>query len=131
MTYVDGFLIPVPKRKIAAYRKMAREGAALWMKYGALDYKECVAEDLHQFGLDGKPVPSNFPKMARLKATETLVFSYIVYKSKAHRNAVNKKVMTDPSLSASAIATMPFDVKRMAYAGFRTMVEAKARRRGK
>lgn len=130
MTYVDGFVIPVPKNKVAAYRKMARQGADLWMKYGALDYKECVADDLNSFGPDGKRVPSLFPKLARAKKTETVFFSYIVYKSKAHRNSVNKKVMSDPSMAGMDLNDMPFDLKRMAYAGFKPVVEASAKGHG-
>ena len=126
MSYVDGFVIPVPKNKVDAYRKMARQGADLWMKYGALEYRECVADDLVGSGPDGKPRPSLFPKMAGAKRNETVVFAYIVYKSKAHRDRVNKKVMSDPSMSQYDETKMPFDVERMGYAGFRTLVEASA-----
>jgi len=126
MTYIDGFVIPVPKNKVAAYRRMARQGAALWMKHGALDYKECIADDLTSFGPDGQPMASNFPKMAGAKRNETVFFSYIVYKSKAHRNRVNKKVMSDPSMAGMDVQAMPFDVRRMAHAGFKALVEAGA-----
>lgn len=129
MTYVDGFLIPIRTSKLAAYRKMARLGRDTWMKHGALDYKECVADELFSTfpGPDGKPqkAPSLFPKMAGLKRGETVVFSFIVFKSKAHRNAVNKKVMADPSMQSMGGAdSMPFDLDRFGYAGFKTFMEA-------
>jgi uncharacterized protein YbaA (DUF1428 family) len=128
MTYVDGFVIPVQKSKLAQYRKMARLGAAMWMEHGALDYKECVADDLSAEVPDEsgkmKRIPSLFPKMVKAKRGETIVFSYIVYRSKAHRNAVNKKVFTDPRMASMAPTDMPVDMKRMATAGFKTFVEA-------
>jgi uncharacterized protein YbaA (DUF1428 family) len=114
MAYVDGFVIPVPKKSIKAYLKMARMGLKVWKKHGALDYKECVADDLKPAGM-----PSVFPKMARLKKGETLVFSYILYKSKAHRDSVNKKVMKE---MGNEPPEMPFDMKRFAYAGFKVAV---------
>ena len=85
MAYVDGFVIPVPKKKVSQYLKLARQGFKVWMKHGALDYKECVADDLKPAGM-----PSAFPKMVKLKRGETIVFSYIVYKNRAHRDRVNK-----------------------------------------
>jgi uncharacterized protein YbaA (DUF1428 family) len=119
MSYVDGFVIPVPKTKIAAYKKMALQGRRMWMKHGALEYFECVGDDLSVM-----PGAGDFSKMARLKPGETLFFSFIVYRSKAHRNAVNRKVMADmPSMPKE----MPFDMKRMAYAGFKTLVEGRRR----
>ena len=124
MTYVDGFLLPVPKKNLAAYRRMARQGAALWKTHGALEYMECAADDMRGFTPDGKAVPSLFPKMAKPKRGETLVLSFIVYKSRAHRDRVNKKVMSDPSMANMDMAKMPFDVKRMAYGGFKVLVEA-------
>lgn len=130
MTYVDGFLIPVPKARIGEYRKMARLGKKVWMEHGALDYKECVADDLFSTFPDesGKPkkVPSQFPRMARAKPGETIVFSYIVFKSRAHRDRVNKKVMADPRMNAFDPADMPVDMKRFGYGGFKAIVEAKA-----
>ena len=120
MTYIDGFLLPVPKNKLAAYRKMAKQGGALWKKHGALEFRECVADDLKNSMTGGQ---SLFPKMVKAKRGETVVFSYIVFKSKAHRDRVNKKVMTDPSMSSTDLQAMPFDVKRMAYGGFRVLVE--------
>jgi uncharacterized protein YbaA (DUF1428 family) len=127
MTYVDGFLIPVPKAKMAAYRKFARLGAKIWREHGALDYKECVADDLFSTFPDAKgkwtKVPSQFPKMARAKQGETIVFSFIVFKSKAHRNAVNRKVLTDPRMTKIDPSEMPVDMKRFGYAGFKAIVE--------
>jgi uncharacterized protein YbaA (DUF1428 family) len=118
MAYVDGFLLPVPKKNLAKYRKLARLGAKVWMKHGALEYRECVGDDLNAKGMLG------FPTVIKPKAGETVVFSWIVYKSKAHRDAVNKKVMKDPALAGMDPKTMPFDCKRMAYGGFKTLVEA-------
>lgn len=121
MTYVDGFVLPVSRKNLKAYRVMAQQGARIWMKHGALDYKECVGDDMHP-----KWVKTVFPKLAKVKAGETVVFSYIVYKSKAHRNAVNARVMKDPFMTApdNQNKKMPFDMKRMAYGGFKTLVEA-------
>lgn len=115
--YVDGFVIPLAKSKIAAYKKMAATGRKVWMKHGALDYRECVGDDLKvTFGLP-------FPKMTKAKPNETVVFAYVVYKSKAHRNAVMKKVMQDPELAAACDPkNMPFDVKKMGWGGFTTLV---------
>jgi uncharacterized protein YbaA (DUF1428 family) len=115
--YTDGFVIPVPKRKLTAYFKMARQAAKIWREYGAVDYKECVGDDLAaKFAL-------SFPKGIRTKAGETVVFSWIVYKSKAHRDKVNAKVMSDPRIAAMCDpGDMPFDAKRMLYGGFKVMV---------
>lgn len=128
MTYVDGFLIPVPKAKMAQYRKFAKLGAKLWMEHGALDYKECVADDLFSTFPDDKgkwtKVPSLMPKMAKTKRGETLVFSFIVFRSKAHRNRVNKKVMTDPRMGSIDPKEMPVEMTRMGYGGFKVLVEA-------
>jgi uncharacterized protein YbaA (DUF1428 family) len=117
-TYVDGFAIAVPKNKIKEYTKMAQWGAKTWMKYGALDYKECVGDDLNvKWGLP-------FTKLLKLKPNETAVFSYIVYKSRAHRDQVNAKVMKDPMMNDPKMKDkpMPFDMKRMAYGGFKVIV---------
>ena len=131
MTYVDGFLIPVPKAKMAAYRKFAVQGRDLWMKHGALDYKECVADELFSLFPDEKgrvkKSPSLFPKMAMAKRGETIVFSFIVFKSKAHRDRVNKKVLSDPSMAQMDPATMPIDLQRFGYGGFKVFVDGKAR----
>jgi uncharacterized protein YbaA (DUF1428 family) len=117
MPYVDGFLIPVPKKKLGVYKKMARLGAKLWMEHGALEYRECIGDDLHpKWGMP-------FPKLLRLKPGETAVFSWIVFKSKAHRNAVNAKVIRDPRMN-DAPKEMPFDMKKMCYGGFKVLVEA-------
>jgi alkaline phosphatase len=118
MSYVDGFVIPVPKRKVAAYRKMAQLGKRMWMKAGALEYFECVGDDLKTM-----PMMGDFKKLAKLKPGETVFFSFIVFRNKEHRNAVNKKVMAGMS---GPPPDMPFDTKRMAYGGFKTLVEAKA-----
>ncbi|MGH7163812.1 MAG: DUF1428 domain-containing protein [Planctomycetota bacterium] len=120
MRYVDGYLLPLPKRNVRAYRRMAREAGAIWREHGALDYKECVGDDLarHKWG-----VP--FPRVTRLKRGETLVFSYILFKSRAHRDRVNAKVMKDPRIAEGMRdRPMPFDVKRMAYGGFNVLVDA-------
>jgi uncharacterized protein YbaA (DUF1428 family) len=128
MTYVDGFLIPVPKAKMAQYRKFARLGAKLWKEHGALDYKECVADDLFSTFPDEKgnwtKVPSQFPRMAKVKRGETVIFAFIVFRSKAHRDRVNRKVMTDARMGAIDPKEMPVDMARMGYGGFRVFVEA-------
>ena len=117
MSYVDGFVLVVPKKKIAAYKKMATRAAMVWRDHGALAYRECVGDDLKvKMGLP-------FPKLAKTKAGETVVFSYIVYKSRAHRDRVNAKVMKDKRLFEGMPKEMPFDMKRMAYGGFKTLVE--------
>lgn len=119
MSYVDAFVIPVPKKKLALYRKMARFGCKLWMEHGALDYKECVGHDLKA------PWALGFPKGIRTKAGETVVFSWILYKSKAQRDQVNKKVMKDPRMEQFMDPKkMPFDTKRMLYGGFSVLVSA-------
>lgn len=123
MKYVDGFVIVVQKKNLAEYRKMAQFGKKIWMKYGALDYKECVGDDLHP-KMGGMPAMT-FPKMTKLKAGETVVFSYIVYKSRAHRDQVNAKVMKDPLMNDPKYKDkpMPFDMKRFAYGGFKVIVD--------
>jgi uncharacterized protein YbaA (DUF1428 family) len=115
--YVDGFVLPVPKKHFAAYKKMATLASKVWKQHGAVDYLECVGDDL-KIGM-GTP----FPRAARARKGETVVFSWILYKSKAHRNAVNKKVMKDPRIAAMMNEKMPFDVKRMVMGGFRVFVE--------
>jgi uncharacterized protein YbaA (DUF1428 family) len=118
MRYVDGFVLSVPKKNLGSYRRMAQKAGKMWRKYGALDYKECVGDDL-------KPkwgVP--FPRMVKLKPGETVVFSYIVFKSRAHRDRVNAKVMKDPVMTAGMQdMPMPFDMKRMVYGGFKVLVD--------
>ncbi len=119
--YVDGFVLVVPKKNLEEYRKMAKGGAKIWLKYGALNYKECMLDDAKP-----KHITFTFAKMAKAKRSETVWFSYIEYKSKKHRDQVNKKVMSDPSMNPSdaknQMDKMPFDMKRMAYAGFQVMV---------
>ena len=117
--YVDGFVLVVPKKNLAAYRRLAQIGGRVWRSHGALEYRECVGDDLRvKYGLP-------FPRLARTRPGETVVFSWIVYKSKAHRDRVNAKVMKDPRLhNAMSGRKMPFDVKRMAYGGFRVIVSA-------
>ena len=117
MSYVDGFVMPMPKKNLAAYRRMAQTAGKVWRQHGALEYRECVGHDLAVKG--AKP----FPRMAGLKRGETVVFSWIVYKSKAHRDRVNARVMKDPRIRKMMTAPMPFDVKRMSYGGFKVLVE--------
>ena len=115
MSYVDGFVIPVPKKNLKTYVKMARLGKKMWMKHGALDYKECVGDDLKTKW--GTP----FSRIMKLKPGETVVFSYIVFKSRAHRDRVNARVMKDMA-AIGAPKDMPFEVKRMVYGGFKALV---------
>jgi uncharacterized protein YbaA (DUF1428 family) len=115
--YTDGFVVPVLKRKLPAYLKMARKAAKIWREYGAVDYKECVGDDL------ASSFATPFPKGIRTKAGETVVFSWIIYKSKAHRDKVNAKIMEDPRIASLCDPKdMPFDCKRMLYGGFKVMV---------
>jgi len=118
MKYVDGYVIPIPEKNLKAYARMAKIGAAMWMKHGALDYKECVGEEMETKW--GKP----FPQMMKVKPGETVVFSYIVFKSRAHRDRVNAKVMKEMEKMGDMTKDMPFDVKRMVYGGFKVLVEA-------
>jgi len=117
MSYVDGFVLPVPRRKLDAYRRMARKAGKVWREHGALAFRECVADDV-------KPGRwTSFPQAVKLKPGETVVFSYIVYKSRAHRDRVNAKVMKDPRITGMGdVKDMPFDAKRMIYGGFKVMV---------
>jgi uncharacterized protein YbaA (DUF1428 family) len=117
--YVDGFVIPVPKKNLPAYFKIAKKAAKVWREHGALDYKECVGDDLNV------KMTMPFPKGIRAKSGETVVFSYIVFKSRAHRDKVNAKVMKDPRLATMCDPdAMPFDCSRMLYGGFKVMVSA-------
>src|SRR5215510_3514643 len=123
MSYVDGFVMPIPRKNLAAYKKMALQGARAWKKHGALEYFECVGDDLYP-KMPGTKV-AQFTAIAKARRGETVVFSFIVFKSKAHRDAVNKKVMKEMSeLMKEQPQKMPFDVKRMAYGGFKTIVQA-------
>jgi uncharacterized protein YbaA (DUF1428 family) len=115
--YVDGFLLPLPRKKIAAYRRISARAGKIWREHGALEYRECVGDDLKIKGM----VP--FPRAARAKAGETVVFSWIVYKSRSHRDRVNRKVMKDPRMADMDPGSMPFDVKRMAMGGFQVLVD--------
>jgi uncharacterized protein YbaA (DUF1428 family) len=119
MRYVDGFVLAVPKKNLPAYTRMSKKAGKIFREYGALDYKECAGDDLKvKMG-----VP--FPRMMKTKPAETVVFSYIVYKSRAHRDRVNAKVIKDPRIAdmCGDEKSMPFDVKRMAYGGFKTIVD--------
>jgi uncharacterized protein YbaA (DUF1428 family) len=116
--YVDGFVLPVPKKNLAAYRRMSQKAGKVWREHGALEYRECVGDDLKT------KMAAQFPRQFRAKPGETIVFAYIVYKSRAHRDRVNAKVMKDPRITgAMDEAKMPFDVKRMAYGGFKVFVD--------
>ena len=117
MRYVDGFVLPVPKKNLQAYRRMASKCGKVWCEHGALEYIECVADDVKP----GKY--TSFPQSVKLKAGETVVFAHILYKSRAHRDRVNAKVMKDPRLASMMnLKTLPFDGKRMIYGGFKSMV---------
>jgi uncharacterized protein YbaA (DUF1428 family) len=118
MVYVDGFLVVVPKKKLRAYVAMAKAAGKVWRDHGAIEYRECVGEDLKT------PCGAPFPKVAKAKAGDTVVFAYITYKSRKHRDAVNTKVMQDPRLAKMATMPMPFDMKRMSHGGFDVIVDA-------
>jgi uncharacterized protein YbaA (DUF1428 family) len=116
MSYVDGFVIPIKKSNLKAYRAMAKKAEKIWRELGCVDYKECAGDDLKSsWGV-------TFTKLAKAKPSETVVFSYIVYRNRKHRDQVNQKVMKDPRIAAMMRGKPPFDVKRMAYGGFATMV---------
>jgi len=115
--YVDGFVLPVPKKNLAVYRRLARKAGKVWREHGALEYMECVADDVKP----GKV--TSFPQSVKLKPDEVVVFSWIVYKSRAHRDRVLKKVLADPRLASSMDKNpCPFDGRRMIYGGFRPLV---------
>ena len=117
MSYVDGFVVPVPRKNLPAYRRMAKRAGKIWREYGALDYKEWISDDVKVGKL------TSFPRSVKLKPGETVVFSYIVYKSRAHRDRVNAKVMKDPRLADMMdLKSMPFDGKRLIYGGFKKLV---------
>ncbi|MGA9362984.1 MAG: DUF1428 domain-containing protein [Bacteroidota bacterium] len=119
MRYVDGFVLPVPKKNLRAYRRIAQKAGKIWREHGALEYRECAGDDLNiKWALP-------FPRLTKLKRSETVVFSWIVYKSRAHRDRVIAKVMKDPrTASMMDPKAMPFDPKRMAYGGFKVIVDA-------
>ena len=118
MAYVDGFVIPIPKKNVQAYLRMSKKAGKIWKKkYGALEYRECVGDDLKmKFGMP-------FTKLLKLKPSETVIFSWIVYKSKAHRDKVNKQIITDADLEKTAPKEMPFDMKKMCFGGFKIGVD--------
>jgi len=117
MRYVDGFVLPIPKKNLKAYRRLAESAGKVWRELGALEYRECIGEDLEvKMG-----VP--FPKQLKIKRGETVVFSWIGYKSRAHRDQVNKKIMKDPRI-VKMTKKMPFDCSRMVYGGFGVLVDA-------
>ena len=119
MAYVDGFLTPVPKRKLAEYQRMSRLMGKVWREHGALEFRECAADDVKW----GKR--TSFPRAVKQKPAETVCFAYIVYKSRAHRDSVNAKVMKDPRLkNMMDPKAMPFDGKRMFWGGFKVIVES-------
>jgi uncharacterized protein YbaA (DUF1428 family) len=119
MSYVDGFVLAVPEKKIKEYEKIAKNAGKIWLEHGALDYKECVLEDKKDPGFC-----QTFPVLVKPKKGETIVFAYIVYKNRAHRDKVNAKVMKDKRISEGCDpSNMPFDCARMTYGGFKTIVE--------
>ena len=119
MRYVDGFVLPVPRKNMEAYLRIARTAGKIWREHGALEYRECVGDDLKvKWG-------AGFPRIARAKPGETVVFSWIVFRSRAHRDRVNARVMKDPRLTSMMdAASMPFDMKHMGYGGFKILVDA-------
>jgi uncharacterized protein YbaA (DUF1428 family) len=118
MRYVDGFVLPVPKKNLHLYRRIARKAGRIWREHGALEYRECVGDDLNV------AMGVRFPRTVRLKRGETVVFSWIGYKSRAHRDGVNARVMKDPRIAKMMKDGMPFDTKRMVYGGFKVFVDA-------
>ena len=117
MAYVDGFVLVVPKKNIAKYKRLATAASKVWKDHGALEYRECVADDINA------KMAQSFGKLTRLKKNETVVFSWVVYKSKTHRDRVNKKIMADPRIQKMMKTPMPFDDKRMSYGGFKVIVD--------
>jgi len=118
MVYVDGFVVPMPKKKVQAYRRLAQKAGKVWREHGALEFRECIADDVKVGKL------TSFPRSVKLKPSETLMFSWITYKSRAHRDRVNAKVMKDKRIAGMDLKLMPFDAKRMIYGGFKVIVEA-------
>ncbi len=114
--YVDGYVLPIPKKKLNDYRRLARKAGKIWREHGALEYVECIADDVKPGKL------TSFPQSVKLERNETVVFAYIVYRSRAHRDRVNKKVIEDPRLAGMQPDEMPFDTKRMIWGGFKTLV---------
>lgn len=118
MPYVDGFVLPVPKKNLAAYRRMAAAAGRVWRKHGALEFRECVGDDLNI------KMAAKFPRAVRARRGETVFFSYIVFKSRADRDRVNARVMKDPVIRNMMKAKPPFDARRMFYGGFKVLVDA-------
>ncbi len=116
MAYVDGFIVPVPKAKLDAYRELATKAASVWREHGALEYHECIAEDVKT------GVITSFPQAVELEPDEIVVFAWIVYESREHRDQVNEKAMNDPRMAKGDPESMPFDEKRMIYGGFSSFV---------
>ncbi len=117
--YVDGFVLPVPKKKVEAYRRMAKKAGKVWREHGAIEFKECIADDVKMGKL------TSFPRSVKRKPNETVIFSYIVYKSRAHRDRVMAKVMQDKRIADMMnIEDLPFDAKRMIHGGFKVLVDA-------
>lgn len=116
MTYVDGYLVPLATKHLAAYRRIAKAASKLWLDHGALDYRECAGDDFSCAGVVA------FPKALAVKRGETVVFAWVVFKSRAHRDRVNKAVMQDPRLAKMVPEKMPFDCTRIVYGGFKTIV---------
>jgi uncharacterized protein YbaA (DUF1428 family) len=119
MAYVDGFVLAIPRRKLSAYRRISQRAGRIWRDHGALQYRECVGDDLKT--KPGMGIP--FPRLAKAKQGETVCFSWIVYRSRVHRERVNAKVMKDPRMAKLMTLPMPFDLKRMAYGGFEVLVD--------
>jgi uncharacterized protein YbaA (DUF1428 family) len=119
--YVDGFLLPLPRNKVGAYRRISQKAGKIWREHGALEYRECIGDDLKAPAARAMGAP--FPRAARTKPGETVVFSWIVYKSRAHRDRVNARVMKDPRMKMEMAGDMPFDVRRMCYGGFSVIVD--------
>jgi uncharacterized protein YbaA (DUF1428 family) len=118
MKYIDGYILPVPKKNLPAYRRMAQEAGKVWRKHGALEFRECAGDDLKTQKI------KSFPQLVKPKRGETIMFSWIIFKSRAHRDAVNAKVMKDPQIiNMMKGRKMPFDSKRMGYGGFKVLVD--------
>lgn len=119
MKYVDGYVLPVPRKNLLSYRRMAQKAGKVWREHGALEFRECVGDDLKT------KMAASFPHTIKLRRGEVVVFSWIVFKSRAHRDSVNARVMKDPRLAKMMdMKSMPFDSKRMVYGGFKVMVDA-------
>lgn len=120
MPYVDGYVLPIPADQVSAYRRIAKKAGEIWREHGALDYKEWVADDLKAEGM------VSFTQCAGTKPGETVIFAYVVFKSKAQRDRINAKIINDPRLAGMDPARMPFDCKRIVFGGFKLLVDAAA-----